>query len=74
MLNVQEKEKKLNAKIKTLENFLYNAILCWFANMGDEYDGLEDEAFVRRVCAETGMTRSKYERLITGNTEEHNWN
>ena len=67
---ITEKEESIDR----LESMLYNAILCWYDDALEEYNGLDDENFVHRVCKKTGLTRAEYEDLINGNTEECSWN
>lgn len=60
--------------IEMLETLLYNAIISWYDDSITEYQGLDDEDFVNRVCERTGMTEADYEDLITGRREDCSWN
>ena len=48
-----------NLKIK-----LYNAILTIFDESFTEYNGLDDEEFIEKVCQAVGMTEPEYEMLM----------
>ena len=48
-----------NLKIK-----LYNAILTIFDESLTEYNGLDDENFVEKICQAVGMTETEYKELM----------
>ena len=50
-----------------LETLLYNAILCWYENSFTEYNGLDDEDFINKVCGETGLSVEEYHKLMLSN-------
>lgn len=60
--------------INNLENMLYNTIVAWYDNELIEYHGLDDPDFEEKVCGVTGMTKSDYSALISGNSRECSWN
>lgn len=74
--NRAKKKRKVNAyeNIGILGNYLYNAIMAWYDDNLIEYNGLDDEKFIKRVCEMTGMTESDYRSLMLGNTEDCSWN
>lgn len=45
---------------KRMKNVLYNTILGWFDNSLEEYSGLDDKDFIKKVCEATGITESEY--------------
>ena len=53
--------------IENLKNMLYNAIICWYDDVLEEYSGLDDENFMHRVCKETRLTRAEYKDLMFSN-------
>ena len=55
---LREKEKK------ELENMLYNAIILLFDENITEYNGLDDEEFIDKICSEVGMTEKEYRKLM----------
>jgi hypothetical protein len=58
---LREKEKK------EMENMLYNAIILLFDENITEYNGLDDEEFIEKVCNEVGMTEKEYRKLMFNN-------
>ena len=48
-----------NLKVK-----LYNAILTIFDESFTEYNGLDDEEFIEKVCQSVGMTETEYKELM----------
>ena len=48
-----------NLKVK-----LYNAILTIFDESLTEYNGLDDEEFMEKVCQSVGMTEPEYKELM----------
>ena len=55
---LREKEKK------EMENMLYNAIILLFDENITEYNGLDDEEFIDKICSEVGMTEKEYRKLM----------
>ena len=51
-------------KMKNLEAKLYNAIILLFDENITEYNGLDDEEFIEKVCNEVGMTEKEYRKLM----------
>lgn len=47
-----------------MEKMLYNAIILLFDENITEYNGLDDEEFIEKVCSEVGMTKEEYKKLI----------
>lgn len=80
--NRAKKEKKTKRKHNTnayenigiLGNYLYNAIMAWYNDNLIEYNGFDDEKFIKRVCEITGMTENDYRSLMLGHTEDCSWN
>lgn len=60
---LREEEKKMN----DLEIKLYNAIILLFDENITEYNGLDDEEFIEKVCSEVGMTEEEYRKLMLNN-------
>ena len=58
------KNREKNKSIERLTIMLYNVILCWYDESLEEYSGLSDEEFIRKVCDEVGMTREEYYDLM----------
>lgn len=58
---LREKEKK------EMEKMLYNAIILLFDENITEYNGLDDEEFIDKVCSEVGMTEKEYRKLMFNN-------
>ena len=54
-------------KEERLETLLYNAILCWYECSSAEYNGLNDEDFINKVCIETGLSVEEYHELMLSN-------
>ena len=54
-------------KMKNLEVKLYNAIILLFDENITEYNGLDDEEFIEKVCSEVGMTEKEYRKLMLNN-------
>ena len=54
-------------KMKKLEIKLYNAIILLFDENITEYNGLDDEEFIEKVCSEVGMTEKEYRKLMLNN-------
>ena len=48
-------------KMKTM---LYNAIILLFDENINEYNGLDDEEFIDKICSEVGMTKIEYKNLM----------
>lgn len=57
---------------KVLRNALYNAIVGWYDDLLEEYNGLDDENFIHRVCKETGITKAEYNELMLDKKGEPN--
>lgn len=50
--------------MKRLEKMLYNAIIMLLEENQTEYDGLEDELFINKVCTSIGLTEAEYRKLM----------
>ena len=50
-----------------MEKMLYNAIILLFDENITEYNGLDDEEFIEKVCSEVGMTEKEYRKLMFNN-------
>lgn len=46
------------------EKMLYNAIILLFDENINEYNGLDDEEFVNKVCSDIGMSEDEYKELM----------
>ena len=51
-----------NLKVK-----LYNAILTIFDESFTEYNGLDDEEFIEKICQSVGITEPEYKELMLEN-------
>ena len=47
-----------------MEKMLYNAIILLFDENINEYNGLDDEEFIDKICSEIGMTEEEYRKLV----------
>ena len=47
-----------------LENMLYNAILVIFDESIIEYESLDDELFIEKICQDVGLTEAEYKKLM----------
>ena len=50
-----------------MEKMLYNAIILLLDENITEYNGLDDEKFIEKVCSEVGMTEKEYRKLMFNN-------
>lgn len=62
-LKIILREKETNK----MEAMLYNAIILLFDENITEYNGLDDEEFIEKVCSEVGMTEKEYRKLMFNN-------
>lgn len=53
-----------NSKMQGLTNLLYNAIMGWYDNSLESYNGLDDEDFISLVCDCTGMNADEYRKVM----------
>lgn len=61
--------------MKTLQNYLFNAIIGWYDNSMEEYHGLDDPEFIEKVCGNIGMSEEDYYSLVLTNASENcSWN
>ena len=58
------KNRKKNKSIERFKTMLYNAILCWYDESLEEYSGIDDENFIRKVCKEIFITKEEYSELM----------
>ena len=54
----------LREEEKKMEKMLYNAIILLFDENITEYNGLDDEEFIDKICSEVGMTEKEYRKLM----------
>lgn len=53
--------------------YLYNAIIGWYDDSLEAYSGIDDEAFVRRVCERIGISEEEYHTIMDDNSEKEEW-
>ena len=56
--------KTVEEKSKRLENALFKAIVGWYDDSEEQYKGLDDNEFVRKVCETTGLSETDYYRIL----------
>ena len=49
---------------RSLREYLFNAIIEWYDDSLEEYHGLEDEEWIKRVCDRTGMSKEEYMDIV----------
>lgn len=62
--------KRTTTRITELENMLFNAIIGWYDDAIESYDGIDDPDFKGRVCESIGISENEYNHICRLSQQE----
>lgn len=60
----KKKEELAKLRKSDYKKLLYNAIIGWYDDSLEEYHGLDDKDFIKRVCDKIDMSEEEYRELM----------
>lgn len=61
--DVNTEMKRAATRITELENMLFNAIIGWYDDAMESYNGIDDPDFKDRVCENIGISENEYNHI-----------